>query len=269
MTKILNDTLLNGTIIVFSVIFAFFFIACSKSHKDTGNNDDEDEIDGIIAKLPELPEATGGMLTEERYDKMPNKEVTEENLHEFIAAFRAAKDYERLFSVPRGEGGKKGIFKRLEREKSTRARAGDFEYGGFTIPDGQGDSIIWEWTYKWTETENAEFYELIEMGTERYQAFDYSQSGILFLGQVVCLSFYEYWYEDEKEWKEIKAGKVNGEILFRGEFTGGVEYMDPYYKETRSSDVYERRYGGEIVINSGTNRIKLSIDDWWDFLYLL
>jgi hypothetical protein len=113
-------------------------------------------------------------------------------------------------------------------------------------------------------------YEITETGTERYQSFDYSQSGKLFLGEAISLSFHESLYEDESGLKEIFEGKATGKIEFMGEFAGSIEYKFPYYKETQDNVAYRSDlYEGEIVIVSGKNRIKLSIDDWWDFLYLV
>jgi len=265
---------LNGVSSTLTIIFAIFLIACSDSPP---SNTNDGETDSVRAKLPELPEAIGGMLSEEKYADMPNREVTEENLHEFIAMFRVAKGYAPNFSAITKESDEKGISKRIKREREMRGNperarsgtVGGFEFGGFTIPDGQGGSIVWEWTYRWTERETAVFYELTERGTERFQATDYSRGGRLFFGQALSLSFYEYWLEDENTWKEIKAGMANGKMMFRGEFAGVIEYNSPYYKETWRASGYESLYDGEIVIGGGTNRINIPLDDWWEFLALL
>jgi len=145
------------------------------------------------------------------------------------------------------------------------------ESGSFVIPDGHGGSMIWDWTYKLTEGGGNDFYELTVIGTERFQAYDYSQSVNLFFGEVLSLSFYEYWYESESGgWREIFAKTATGNIEFRGEFAGSIEYTAPYYRETwGSSNFYERRNEGEIIIISGANRIPLPLDDWWEFLALL
>ncbi|MCL1945604.1 MAG: hypothetical protein FWF51_00425 [Chitinivibrionia bacterium] len=267
---------LINTLKIFLFIFAISFINCSNPPNNTENNennendDKKDEIDNITTNLPELPEAVGGMLTKEKYKDMPNKEVADSTLKEFIEMFLAAKGFEESVVSQRGDYCKKGIFRRLKRERATRETQGDTESGSFTIPDGQDGSIIWEWTYKWEEKEDEEIYELTETGTERYLSFDYSQNGKLFFGEVLCLSFYEYQYLDETEWKEVAEGKATGNIEFMGEFAGSIEYIFPYYKETQGSvDTENDKYEGEIVIISGKNRIKLSIEDWWDFLYLV
>jgi hypothetical protein len=216
------------------------------------------------------------MLTKEKYAKMPNKEVTEKDLPDFIAEFRAAKDNkkkakdaEQNAKTQRAESSKGRTFN--EAAGTSDDDSYDTENYRGTILDGQGGYIDWEWTIKLEETDNEEIYELILTGTERYQSFDYSQSGNLFFGEVYCFSFYESYHLDENRNRTIiMAGKATGKIEFMGKFAGSIEYKFPYYKETQNPDGSESdKYEGEIVIVSGKNRIKLSVDDWWVFLDLM
>jgi hypothetical protein len=101
---------LNNILKVFLLIFAISFINCSDSpnnnNGNNGNNNNENnenkEENNTTTKLPELPEAVGGMLTEEKYKGMPNKEVADSTLQEFIEVFLAAKGFEESVVSQRG-----------------------------------------------------------------------------------------------------------------------------------------------------------------------
>ena len=235
---------------------------------DNGNdNGGNNETDSIITNLPELPEAIGGILNKEMFENMPNRIVNEGNLQEFLSTFRTATRGTSAQNIRNLRG------KRTART-APRSDSGDlvfnFEGGGFRFPGIYGGHMVWEWTYQWAERETAEFYEIIEKGTETYKISNFSDAGSLFVGHVIILAFYEYFRMDKNGWREVIEGKVNGNIAFRGEFSGSIEYNFPYYKiELSSKTAASSIFRGDIFINSGYNRMKLSIDNWWDFWFLL
>ena len=215
-----------GLLMIFSVVF--FIVACSNDSEDGQGNDD----DGLqnLDVMPPVPNAPQGSLSAR--PSATNVAVNVGNVNAFFRAFvRELDGYRR--NAPRS------IDEWSQTYTESRIQHGDSS-GRIVKKD--------EWRY--LQTYDNKSGNLISRGIGTYttEYLDYSNAGRLFFGGGYGAALI-YRHDDTHDCccDARREHKINGNLMFNGEFGGTLEFRDFYYKEENR---VLNLIGGKVMLGS-------------------
>ncbi|MCL1948032.1 MAG: InlB B-repeat-containing protein [Chitinivibrionia bacterium] len=200
-------------------LFSSFYF----SIPDAGNGNYDYGADNITIKMPDVPNATGGNLTERG-----GAQVNDDNVAEFFSAFIQEIEYNY------------GFFRSENEEKTTKEEVKHGVKSGYR-------------KYNEEETRQINSNKEYLSKTEKVEYYDYSNVGVLYFGAGFGSAKFEYKnYNSYGYIRHTYETILNGKLKFNGDFKGELVFDNFKYKYVRENyeDEEYLRVSGSVKIGN-------------------